>query len=62
VLGRSSGESPGSLRVGAEQQQLQQAVQLHDAGKVRRPDAILHKPGPLDDDEWTFVRALLRWP
>jgi diguanylate cyclase (GGDEF)-like protein len=39
-----------------EQYQLQQAAELHDVGKVAIPDAILHKPGPLDDDEWAFVR------
>ncbi len=39
-----------------ERQQLQQAAELHDIGKVAIPDAILHKPGPLDDDEWAFVR------
>jgi diguanylate cyclase (GGDEF)-like protein len=32
------------------------AAELHDIGKVAIPDAILHKPGPLDDDDWAFVR------
>jgi diguanylate cyclase (GGDEF)-like protein len=32
------------------------AAELHDIGKVAIPDAILDKPGPLDDDEWAFVR------
>ncbi|HMI72783.1 MAG TPA: HD domain-containing phosphohydrolase [Solirubrobacteraceae bacterium] len=32
------------------------AAELHDIGKVAIPDAILHKPGALDDDEWAFVR------
>jgi two-component system, cell cycle response regulator len=32
------------------------AGELHDAGKVAIPDAILSKPGPLDEDEWGFVR------
>jgi two-component system, cell cycle response regulator len=41
---------------GEEQQQLQQAAELHDVGKVAIPDAILHKPGPLDEEEWAFVR------
>jgi two-component system cell cycle response regulator len=31
------------------------AAELHDIGKVAIPDAILHKPGPLNDDEWAFV-------
>ena len=35
---------------------LGQAAELHDVGKVAIPDAILSKPGPLDDDEWEIVR------
>jgi putative two-component system response regulator len=30
---------------------------LHDIGKIAIPDAILFKPGPLDDAEWTLMRA-----
>jgi diguanylate cyclase (GGDEF)-like protein len=30
---------------------------LHDVGKVAIPDAILGKPGPLDDDEWVVMRT-----
>ena len=30
---------------------LQMSAMLHDIGKVGIPDAILRKPGPLDDDE-----------
>jgi two-component system, cell cycle response regulator len=32
------------------------AAQLHETGKMAIPDAILNKPGPLDDSEWKFVR------
>lgn len=32
------------------------AGELHDIGKTAIPDAILNKPGPLDDDEWAFMR------
>jgi diguanylate cyclase (GGDEF)-like protein len=36
--------------------QVARAAELHDVGKVALPDAILHKPGPLDDVEWSFMR------
>jgi diguanylate cyclase (GGDEF)-like protein len=36
--------------------QLRHAAALHDIGKVAIPDAIIAKPGPLTDDEWTFIR------
>jgi putative nucleotidyltransferase with HDIG domain len=29
---------------------------LHDVGKVATPDAILNKPGPLTEDEWSVMR------
>ena len=32
------------------------AAELHDVGKVGIPDAILEKPGPLDDEAWSYVR------
>ncbi|HEU0023005.1 MAG TPA: HD domain-containing phosphohydrolase [Thermoleophilaceae bacterium] len=32
------------------------AAELHDVGKVAIPDAILNKPGPLDEKEWSFMR------
>jgi diguanylate cyclase (GGDEF)-like protein len=37
----------GRIRLGAE---------LHDVGKTAIPEAILNKPGALDDDEWSFMR------
>jgi two-component system cell cycle response regulator len=33
------------------------AAELHDIGKIAIPRSILRKPGPLDDDEWTFMRS-----
>lgn len=35
---------------------LQRAMPLHDIGKVTVPDAILLKPGRLDDDEMAIMR------
>jgi diguanylate cyclase (GGDEF)-like protein len=31
-------------------------AELHDIGKIAIPDRILSKPGPLDDQEWAFMR------
>jgi two-component system, cell cycle response regulator len=39
-----------------ERHAVRQAAELHDIGKVAIPDAILAKPGPLDEHEWAFVR------
>jgi diguanylate cyclase (GGDEF)-like protein len=36
--------------------QLRQAAELHDVGKLGIPEQILYKPGPLDAEEWAFVR------
>jgi diguanylate cyclase (GGDEF)-like protein/PAS domain S-box-containing protein len=35
---------------------LLQAASLHDVGKIAIPDDIVLKPGPLDDEEWAFMR------
>ena len=39
-----------------EAQDLRRGVLLHDIGKMGIPDAILHKPGPLTDEEWEVMR------
>jgi two-component system, cell cycle response regulator len=41
---------------GDDVERVRHAAELHDIGKVAIPDAILDKPGPLDDDEWAFMR------
>ena len=35
---------------------MRAAAELHDVGKLALPEAILAKPGPLDDEEWELVR------
>jgi diguanylate cyclase (GGDEF)-like protein len=36
--------------------EMRRAAALHDIGKVAIPQAILDKPGPLDQGEWDFIR------
>jgi diguanylate cyclase (GGDEF)-like protein len=38
-----------------EIEQVRHAAELHDVGKVAVPDAILQKPGPLNETEWAFI-------
>jgi diguanylate cyclase (GGDEF)-like protein len=40
-----------------ESERLAIAAELHDIGKIAIPRSILRKPGPLDDDEWKFMRS-----
>jgi len=35
---------------------IEQAAQLHDVGKIGIPDAILHKPGKLDTEEYACMK------
>jgi two-component system cell cycle response regulator len=54
ALARSVGERLGIA--GPELDDLERAAELHDIGKIAIPDAILNKPGPLDSEEWSFMR------
>jgi putative two-component system response regulator len=36
--------------------QIKRGSLLHDMGKLGIPDQILHKPGPLTDDEWVIMK------
>lgn len=45
------------MGVGADQlAEVEIAALLHDLGKIGVPDAILQKPGPLNDDEVAVIR------
>ena len=39
-----------------EVEHVRDGALLHDVGKVGIPNEILHKPGPLDDEEWVMMR------
>src|SRR5438270_3084185 len=46
-----------NLGLGQEEvERVRSAALLHDIGKVAIPDEILHKPGPLSDQEWQLMR------
>ena len=51
---------PWRARLGLPAEELDEvarAAELHDIGKMAIPDAILNKPGPLDDREWASCAA-----
>ena len=45
-----------SLGLAEETKRIELAGELHDIGKVAIPEAILNKPGLLDQEEWEFMR------
>jgi HD-GYP domain-containing protein (c-di-GMP phosphodiesterase class II) len=51
AVGRGLGLDASALRA------VELGALLHDIGKIRIPEAILNKPGPLDDDEWVVMRS-----
>ena len=54
-VGEELGLAPERLRV------LAAGGLLHDMGKLSVPDAILKKPGPLDDREYELVKRHSEW-
>jgi putative two-component system response regulator len=50
LLARRSGANSWS------EEQIRLAAMLHDVGKIGIPDAILLKPGPLNDEEFTIIK------
>ena len=51
ALGRRLGYSSEQLHA------IEIAALLHDIGKIGIPERILHKAGPLDDEEWEVMRT-----
>lgn len=46
-------------RIGISEEEkvhLWRGALLHDIGKLVIPDDILHKPGPLDEEEWAVIK------
>ncbi len=41
---------------GADLDAIEIGSLLHDIGKIGIPERILHKPGPLDEDEWKVMK------
>jgi putative nucleotidyltransferase with HDIG domain len=41
---------------GADVDAIEIGALLHDIGKIGIPERILHKPGPLDDEEWRVMK------
>ncbi|HWE80224.1 MAG TPA: HD-GYP domain-containing protein [Gaiellaceae bacterium] len=42
--------------MGTELDAIEIGALMHDIGKIGIPESILHKPGPLDNDEWIVMK------
>jgi putative two-component system response regulator len=51
VIAKELGFSPSRIEI------LELAAQLHDIGKIGIPDAILHKPAKLDDEQYATMKT-----
>jgi putative two-component system response regulator len=51
IIAKGLGFPPSAVEL------IEQAAQLHDLGKIGVPDAILHKPGKLDPDEFRVIQT-----
>ena len=47
---------PMGMHKGISSENLKYAALFHDVGKLGIPEAILNKPGKLDDEEWILMR------
>jgi diguanylate cyclase (GGDEF)-like protein len=59
VKGVASLAAAVGRRLGLEASDVEElvvAAQLHDVGKLAIPDAVLEKPGRLDQSEWALIR------
>jgi response regulator RpfG family c-di-GMP phosphodiesterase len=50
AVAQALGQPPHEVRL------IHLTARLHDIGKTAIPAAILDKPGPLDEQEWEFMR------
>ncbi len=50
ALAEAAGWTPEDAKL------LEEAAPLHDTGKIGIPDAVLKKPGPLNEEEWAIMR------
>jgi HD-GYP domain-containing protein (c-di-GMP phosphodiesterase class II) len=53
-----SGRVADRLRVPEDvKRETELGAMLHDIGKIHIPDAIINKPGPLDEEEWKLMKT-----